>query len=89
MTVSTNDLNLLANDCFESLVIDYSTNNNFLFKQKELIVHYLKSGEDLGLNEETKRLIKALSSYVKYQMETRTQSVSSNRDTPPTKTIDY
>lgn len=81
MAVNTQDLNLLADDCFESLVIDYSTNNQHLTKIQGMISRYLATGEDIGLNPETKRLVDSLIAYFHYQMETRTQSVSTDSST--------
>ena len=74
--INPNDLRLLAHDCFDSLVKERSINEQLVSKLKGDISHYLSTGTNNGLNEETLRLIDSLIKYLDYQLETRVQSVS-------------
>ena len=74
--INPNDLRLLAHDCFDSLVKERSINEQLVSKLKGDISHYLATGTNNGLNEETLRLIDSLIKYLDYQLETRVQSVS-------------
>lgn len=74
--IKTSDLNHLANDSFESMRTDYVLDDVFIDKLIHYIAIYLKTGDNVGLTPETKRLVDGLKNYLSYQLETRTQSVS-------------
>lgn len=79
------DIHMLANDSFESMRIQYVSEDEFINKFIHYIAIYLKTGDNVGLTPESKRLIDGLINYAKYQLETRTQSVSTilPKDSPP------
>lgn len=83
MAVKSSDLNLLANDSFESMRIQFTSEEDFINKLKHYTAEYLQTGNDFGLTQEHKRLVDSLIHYVKYQLETRTQSVSTSHTTSP------
>ena len=74
--IKNSDLKLLAEDCFESLAIDFATDKDCAKKVKHYVAIYLKTGDNVGLNIETKRLVDALMNYGIYQMQKKLERVS-------------
>ena len=57
--IKNSDLKLLAEDCLKVLAIDFATDKDLALKRLSIIAIYLKTGDNNGLNIETKRLVDA------------------------------
>jgi PBP1b-binding outer membrane lipoprotein LpoB len=82
--INANDLELLATDSFDSMTEDYATDDKHIDRLKHHIAIYLKTGDNVGLTPETKRLVDSLINFTRYQLDTRVESVSSFHTSPLT-----
>tara|TARA_B100000282_G_C31493680_1_gene381552 strand:+ start:182 stop:433 length:252 start_codon:yes stop_codon:yes gene_type:complete len=82
--INANDLKLLAWDSLDSMTENHATDDKHIDRLKHHIAIYLKTGDNVGLTPETKRLVDSLINFAKYQLDTRVESVSSIHTSPLT-----